>query len=311
MTRRPSLPNLVVLLLVAGLCPPALADRLPPPLADVHLHYNWDQQSVVNPLEANALLQRQNVVFGVVSATPPDLALELQDASQGRVIALYRPYLDARARHDWFRRPQVLKDAREALASKRYKGIGELHLVAGLGPRRDNKVLTGLLALAKEFDVPALIHTEASSYKYFLPVCRQHRQVRILWAHAGGLLDAAAVAALLPQCPNVHVELSARDPWRYVNSPITDTQGRLLPGWKALLLKYPDRFMIGSDPVWPVEERHLWSEVDTGWEKLPDYLAFHRTWLADMPAAVKKKVELENALVFFRVRRAAGMQMVP
>ena len=40
--------------------------------------------------------------------------------------------------------------------------------------------------------------------------------------------------------------------------------GALLPQWRALLETFPDRFMIGSDPVWPVENLDSWDQADTG-----------------------------------------------
>ena len=65
-------------------------------------------------------------------------------------------------------------------------------------------------------------------------------------------LDRYKVARVFERCGNVWGGLGARDPWRFVSNPLTAADGVLLPGWKALLLKYPEMFMVGSDPVWPV-----------------------------------------------------------
>ncbi len=272
----------------------------PNPFADVHLHYNWDQEGVTTPEEAVSYLKRENVTLAVVSSTPPELALKLREAGGDWIIPLYRPYLEGGRRHSWFNDKRVLGAARKALAGGNYFGIGEFHLIAGRGPGRNNPVLNGLIQLAIEYDVPVLIHVETSSYRYFLPLCQKYPRARFLWAHAGGLLDAEQVGALMQACPNVWAEFSARGPWRYIDSPITNDNGALLPEWAALIEKYPDRFMTGSDPVWPVENLHSWDEPDTGWERIGEFLDFHRRWLNQLPEELAVKVRLTNARRFFR-----------
>jgi hypothetical protein len=95
------------------------------------------------------------------------------------------------------------------------------------------------------------------------------------------------------------VELSARDPWRFVNNPITDSDGKLLPAWRNLIERYPDRFMVGSDPVWPVEQLDSWDQPDTGWQQYQRFIEFHRRWLAQLPAAMEEKIRLINARTLF------------
>jgi predicted TIM-barrel fold metal-dependent hydrolase len=140
-----------------------------------------------------------------------------------------------------------LDEAQKALASGAYKGIGEVHLWSDLGPRRDNRIFNGLIQLAQRYDVPFMIHTEASSHEFFRPICQQYPRVKFMWAHAGSKLNAQQVGALLEQCPNVWPEVSVRDPWRYHS--LVDDDGRLLPGWRELMIKYQDRFMTGTNPT--------------------------------------------------------------
>ncbi len=271
-----------------------------PQIADVHLHYNWDQQSETSPEDAIQILKKNNVVFGIVIGTPPELALELSRQADGWLIPIFSPYLTPEHRMDWFADNNVLTEARAGLKSGQYYGIGEVHLFAGLGPRLSNPVLTGLIDLAIEFDVPFLVHISTSSYKYFLPLCKKYSEARFLLAHAGGLLDAENISALMRACKNIWVEFSSRDSLRYIDSPIVDDKGRLLPGWLALINRYPKRFMIGSDPVWPVDNRHQWDTSDTGWQKLEEYLAFHRLWLSYLPEKLANRVRLKNAMELFR-----------
>lgn len=96
------------------------------------------------------------------------------------------------------------------------------------------------------------------------------------------------------------MDLSARDPWRFVSFPISGDDGRLLPAWEALVLRWPERFIIGSDAVWPVDRLDAWDRADTGWEHIGDFLAFHRRWASFLPEDVRRKVLLENAVRVFR-----------
>jgi hypothetical protein len=289
----------LVLLLVSSLL--RAADL--PPMADVHLHYNIDQAEVTFASDALSTLIENNVVFGVVSSKPPAMALELADASGGWIIPFFMPYLEPARKVDWFFDKRVLPAARAALASGRFKGLGEMHLVAGFTPslKQRSKIIDGLLDLAGEFDVPASIHAEASSYLYFLPLCLRHPQVRIVWVHAGILLPPAQVGELMNACQNVWVDMSARDHLRYGNSnPIVNDDGQLLPAWRKFVIEFQDRIMLGSDPYY-YESMFTWDAANTGWDHVSEVLSFHRRWLNGLPLDVRQKLTLGNAMRFYRL----------
>jgi hypothetical protein len=294
---------IVTLLSLLATTVPVGAEENPPRVFDVHLHYSHNQLGVTSAEDAIDILRKQNVVYGVVSSTPPDLALELQKADPDRILPIWRPYLQPGARHNWFNDKRVLPAARTALASGKYYGIGELHMISGLGATPKNTILNGLISLGVEYDVPLLIHTETSSHKYFLPLCRNHPRARFLWAHAGSRLDSVEVGTLLKQCKNVWVEFSARDRWHYLDAQIVDGQHQLLPGWQTLIRRYPERFMIGADPVWPIEYLHSWDEPDTGWDRYNDFLNFHRRWLDKLPRKLANGIRYDNAHRFFFHKR--------
>lgn len=273
----------------------------PPPMSDIHLHFNWDQEELVSAEQAVAILRRNNVQLAVVTATPSANALKLRQAGGDWVLPIFSPYIDVKARYGWFNRPDVLVAARKALQSGQYYGIGEVHLVIGLGPRRDNKVFTGLLGLAEEFDVPVLIHTEAGSYKYMQSVCQRYPQVRFLWAHAGGLLGAGHSDKLLAACTNVWIELSARDPHHYGTFLLEDK--RVPADWRRVFEKYPERFMTGTDPVWKAQELHRWDRADEGWLHYDEFIRFHRGWLAQLPADIEEMIRLTNGRQFWLGKR--------
>ena len=270
----------------------------PEPFADVHLHFNWDQEELVPAQEALTILQTHNVALAVVFSTPSANALKLSRLAPERIIPFFSPYLTGHSRNNWYYDKNVLSVARAGLQQKIYQGIGELHVVSGLGPRRDNAVFQGLLKLAAEFDVPFNIHTETSDYRFLAAICQQHPQVRFLWAHAGGVLGPEHSEGIINTCPNVWIEMSARDPVHY--GGLLDETGHLRKDWRALFIKYPDRFMVGTDPVWHAHQVNRWYEADEGWKHYAEFIQFHRKWLSELPDDVEEKLRLKNALQFFK-----------
>ncbi len=275
-------------------------DPMHEPMADIHLHFNWNQEEIISAKEVVSILKKHHVSMAVVSSRPSANALKLRQQAGNWILPIYSPYYKAGIKHTWFRDKQVLTEARKALGTGQYYGIGEMHLVSGMGPNRNNAIVRGLFELAIKYQLPILIHTDSSSYEYFLPLCQQYKQINFLWAHAGGILDAQQVGALMQQCANVWVEMSARDPWHY--GLFTDENMRLLPGWKALFETFPDRFMTGTDPVWNAHQTYRWYEADEGWSHYQQLNNFHRQWLQQLDPELEKKIRLENALSFFKFR---------
>ena len=268
------------------------------PIADIHLHWKWNQKEVTTPQQAIDILHENGVFLAVVTGTPPELALELKTLAPEMVVPIYGIYRLPGEWATWHRDPELLGRVRKALESGDYRGIGEIHLIGGFISDWKNPIISGLFQLGAEFDVPVLVHTEFSRANYAIGFCQAHPETRFLWAHAGSILPPKEVERALKACPNLMVELSARDPWRHVARRI-DEDGQLKPEWRELVIAYADRFMVGSDPVWPVEQLNPWDEPDTGWQELPRFLEFHRGWLDQLPAEVASKVRLLNAISLF------------
>lgn len=269
---------------------------------DMHTHYKWSQAEVTTPEQALAFLDAEKISYAVVIGKPTEYALKLKRLAPERIIAFYGPYKDPMDWLLWQRKEELLPKVEAALKSGTYQGIGEVHIIGGGFAKRFDEVvvLNGFLELAFKYDVPVMIHTEFSKPNYMLKICKRHLKSKIIWAHAGAILQPAQVDEVMRQCPNVWSGMAARDPWRYVNNQHTDENGQLLPEWKALLIKYADRFMVGSDTVWPVENLDSWSEADTGWQELGRFWTFHRSWLAQLPNDVAVKIQRENAMTLFK-----------
>ena len=66
------------------------------------------------------------------------------------------------------------------------------------------------------------------------------------------------------------------------------TKAGFCPEWRVLLLKYPDRFLIGSD-TW----------VNQRWLYYDELMRGYRRWLGDLPADVARRVAWSNGAALF------------
>jgi len=268
-------------------------------VVDVHVHFNWDQKEVISADEVVSRLREQGVSRAIASGTPSMLALELYRAGPDIIVPIFSPYIHELGRRDWHLDPEVVRLARIGLEKGLYRGIGEIHFMSGFRPRTDNDVFQQLVALARDYDVPALIHVDAGNETKFVEICSRWPRVRILYAHAGGKLHPVHLRKVIEQCPNVLVEFSARDPWRY--GGLTGPDGSLLEGWRKLVLAFPDRFAIGTDPVWRVTRTQSWDEADDGWDYFQQILDYHLTWINQLPVGVQNKIRHDNARAFLEL----------
>ncbi len=288
---------LPLILATLALAPPSAWCK--PPLADVHVHFKWSQEDVTTPQQAVDILIDNDIALAVVIGTPAEYALRLERLAPDRVVPIWSPYRTSGDWSSWAYDKGVVERARQAIESGVYQGIGELHLIGGFTPNWGSAVIAGLAEIAAEFDVPMMLHTEMSRSDYMLGLCEAYPDVRFLWAHAGAILPPQQVADVMTRCPNLWAELSARDPWRFVNNPIVDRNNVLLPEWRKLIETFPTRFMLGSDPVWPVDNLDSWDQADTGWQEYGRFVGFHRQWLERVPAHLAKKLSLDNAVAFW------------
>lgn len=288
---------LIVSLLMGFTAAPALAQQ---GFADVHVHFNWDQKEHSSAEAIVGKLKRGNIAFTVATSTPSELVLELKQAGGDLIVPFFSPYTHALGRQNWYLDERTLRLAEEGLRNGLYEGIGEVHFMVGFRPATDNQVFTGLLALAQRYAVPVLIHVDAGNERKFVDICRRHPQLKIIFAHAGGNLLAGHIQRVIEQCDNVMIEFSARDPWRY--GGLTGDDGLLLPAWRELVLAYPARFLVGTDPVWKVTRTQTWDQADDGWDHFERLLAYHRNWISDLPPAVQRQLSLENARRFLEIR---------
>ncbi len=260
--------------------------------ADSHIHYNWDHREETSTQEVVDILKQHNVGLTIVAGSPSELALELREKGGDWIIPFFSPYIHELGKRDWYKDEQVVKKAKQGLKSGQYYGIGEVHFMNGFQPKTDNKIFLKLLKLAEKYNVPMLIHIDSSNEQTFLKLCLANPNIKMIFAHAGGNLRPGHIEKILARCDNAWIDFAARDPWRY--DGISKEDYTLLPEWKSLVLRYPDRFITGTDPVWKVTRWSTWDTGDEGWTHYQKLYDYHWTWLNDLPEDVRKKIAWEN-----------------
>lgn len=240
------------------------------PIFDAHIHYNQPDWAVYTPAAIFKILDRAGVDRAIVSSTPDDGTLRLFEKAPARIIPILRPYRSDDDRRSWTRDAAVLSFVEKRLQSGIYRGIGEFHLPAR---EADSFVVLGFAKLAAERGIFLYAHTEDDGIENLL---RRFPKVRILWAHAGMSAPAATLDRLLQQYSKLFIETSIR----------TDIApgGRLDPFWRDLFLRYPDRFMVGSD-TW----------ITPRWESVPALHAEFRQWFHQLPRDIAERIAFKNA----------------
>lgn len=187
-----------------------------------------------------------------------------------------------------------------------WQGIGEVFtrhddltaLTSGDTPRANNEAMTRVYHLAAERDLPVMIHSNITSKREKHPLylaeieepLRNHPHTRFIWAHAGTSMEIhrhqvrmdfilPTLQRLLADYPNLYVDLS----WSVLQPYLLDEQGQPDAQWVALVKRYPERFMLGSDVV-------------GRFNNLGELLHGFKPFLDALPEEVARKVARDNFL---------------
>jgi hypothetical protein len=270
-----------VLSLLLFCAAPAGAQEIP--IFDAHMHYNQEPTPFYS-LEKIQEVFRENNIVGVLATSRPNIGTHQLMAGAAKplaVVPFLRPY---RIRNDigtWFDDPATLQLIDEEWPKQAWMGIGEFH-VSGAGAERPTA--RRIVTLARERGVYLHAHSDDVAVEAFF---RHEPASRIIWAHTGFSLPASRVSEMLDRYPNLWGELSYR-------SGIMTPQGEIDPEWRALFLRHPGRFLLGSD-TW-VNER---------WSSYGRTMAQYRAWLRQLPPAVAARIAYGNAEDLF------GLVLVP
>jgi len=265
------------------------------PLFDAHLHYNeeaWNGSvGPHGPADVLARMQRNGVKAIVANSRPNDgtkaLAASEQTARAGvTVVPFIRLYRNRADYDNWFHDETIYEMVQAEFArgvsgaqAGPYKGIGEFHLYDSA--HANGPVAKKLMQFAEKNKLAVLSHVDDVAIDLLMA---HAPNARLIWAHTGiSGVPVARVEALLARYPTLMGELSYRP-------GLTCDAGKLCPEWRALLLKYPGRFMIGSD-TW----------VNQRWQYYDELMKGYRTWLGDLPPDVARKIAWDNGAGLFGV----------
>lgn len=240
------------------------------PIFDAHIHYSGPAWEAYPPEAALAILDRAGVRRALVSSTPDDGTLRLYERAPGRIVPFLRPYRSREDMGGWTRNLDILAYVEERLKRGIYRGIGEFHIGPG---EAASPVIAGLHRLAVRQKLFLHAHTDEVAVEELL---RLQPEVSVLWAHAGMTSSPETVGRLLERYGNLWVELALR----FDVAP----EGRLDPVWRALFLRFPDRFMVGTD-TW----------IPSRWAELQGVQEATRAWLRQLPADVAARIASGNA----------------
>ena len=267
------------------------------PLFDTHLHYNqeaWDGNTgPFPPTEALARMQRNGVKAIIANSRPNAGTQTLAAARETReagvtVVPFIRLYRNRDDYTNWFRDETIYQMVQAELArgtaSGPYRGIGEFHLYDSANA--NGPVAKKLVALAEQKQLAVLAHVDDVAIDLLMANAPSKGQaLRLIWAHTGiGGAPVERVRALLERYPLLMGELSYRP-------GLTCSDGKLCPEWRALILQYPGRFLVGSD-TW----------VNQRWSAYDELMQGYRVWLGDLPPATAQRIAWGNAAALFGIR---------
>nr|WP_295772363.1 amidohydrolase [Rhodoferax sp.] len=278
---------------------PACASDYTGPLLDAHLHYNveaWDGQTGPHPpADVLARMQRNGVRAIVANSRPNDGTVLLATSPLTRqagvaVVPFIRLYRNRADYDTWFKDESIYtmvqaEFARGTPSGDAFKGIGEFHLYDSANA--NGPVAKKLMAFAEEKRLAVLAHVDDAAIDPLMAnTPSKGQKLQLIWAHTGiGGAPVARVDALLAKYPLLMGELSYRP-----GLTCADATGpeRLCPEWRALLLKYPTRFLIGSD-TW----------INQRWQAYDGTMQGYRVWLGDLPPQVARNIAWNNGARLF------------
>lgn len=246
------------------------------PIFDAHMHYKqpaWQPFPVQTVIE---LMDKSGVAMALVSSSPDDGTIMLWEYAPERIVPELRPYHGQASASNWTKAPGMLDYLKQRLAAYPHRGIGEFHIHT-LDPS-DRDFLKQVARLAAERQILIHLHSDAKPVQLFYEF---EPGLTLIWAHAGMSEPPEVIGPMLDRYPKLYADTSYRE-----HDILGD--GTIEPRWRTLIMRYPDRFMVGSD-TW----------VNHRWENYEALIDLNRRWLSQFPREVAEKIAYRNAETLF------------
>ena len=221
------------------------------------------------------LMDENNISHMVIVGEPPERALELSEQSSGRIIPLLGLYQSHEDKTSWMQDAGLPEKIRLGIQQGDYKGIGEIHIFEA---DKQSPGFREILQLANQHELPVLLHGDRfvvnQAFKWFPGLI-------IVWAHLGEAPDTDLLEEMLIAYPNLYIDTSVRD-------VLIVKDGKLLPEWRALFMKFSKRFLVAIDTYYTPR-----------WKNINKVTSSIRAWLSELPNDVSRKLSHENAADIF------------
>ena len=272
---------LPVLALALCIATTVVAEELP--LFDGHIHYSVGSPERYPPEEVIRILDAAGITHALLSSTPNDGTRMLYAKYPERFIPELRPYRNTRdfetwavERASWYRDPETVTFIKQELERGIYRGIGEFHAD---GDEAATPEMRAIAQLAERKGLWLHAHSDAAAVEHLFS---HAPSLTIIWAHAGMSTPTAEIGRMLERYPRLFAELS----YRYEVA----TGGIVEPVWRDLFLRFPDRFIYGTDTWIPMR-----------WETVIPLARAARDWLSDLPPEVARNIAYRNAEQLFSI----------
>lgn len=240
------------------------------------MHYNeesWNRVSIDAVLNTSKEL---NVPWLLVGSTPNEGTLRLYRKAPERVIPMFIPQFSKVDRDSWFNNKKIQQYMEHELKRGLYRGIGEFFLFDG---EANTPVVRRMLELAKKYDL--VLHAR-SDQNVIRQLFARDPSLRILWAHGGMLVPPHKLNEMLDRYPRLWIEISHRD--------VATSWGNLKDKWRKVMLRHPDRFLLGSGTY-----------NNKYWYQFRHYMSTYRGWLKTLPPVVAERIAFRNGLELFNL----------
>lgn len=248
-----------------------------PPIFDAQAHYNeesWRRVSVDAVLNT---AEEINVPWLLVASIPNDGTWLLYHRAPERVIPMLVPAFSREDRDTWFSNEKIAAYIETELQQKPYRGIGEFFLYDG---QVNTPVVRRMVKLALARDLVLHARSDPQALRQLFQL---GPSLRIIWAHAGIFAQPETIGEMLDRYPGLRVDISLRND--------VAPRGELAKDWRELMMRYPDRFLLGSGTY-----------TTEYWYQFRYNLNRFRNWLKDLPPEIAEQIAYRNGARLFNLK---------
>lgn len=245
-----------------------------PPIFDAQVHYNKESWHKVSPEAVINTAREFNVRWLLVGSTPNEGTWKLESTGNPRIIRMLVPQHTREDRDSWFKDERMINYMEQEIARGGYAGIGEFFLFDG---QVDTPVVHRMVELANNNKLVLHARSDPIAIEQLFEMAPN---IRIIWAHAGMFTAPEKVGELLNRYPRLWVELSHRID--------IAPQGKLDPRWREVMLRFPNRFLLGSGTY-----------TNEYWYQFRYTHTQYREWLKELPPESREMIAYRNGLSLF------------